>query len=85
MKILHEELARAFGFPYTVVPCVFEDMDHRGWSDELKTVNLWCWEAFGKQGETYDHRGVPHRWYQQNGHFWFRDEADMAWFKLRWQ
>ena len=85
MKVYHNEVgAKALGYPYTVIPCTFEDMTSTGWSEELKTVNLWCWEAFGEQGQPYDASGAPHRWYQQNGNFWFRDEVDVFWFRMRW-
>ena len=72
-----------YGHPYTVIPCEFADKTSSGWSEELKTVNLWCWDSFGEQGEPYN-SGWPHRWYQQKGQFWFRDEADVAWFTLKW-
>ena len=88
MKIHEIQQGQVFGHPYTVFPCEFFDYDRLSgelWrSEELRTVNLWCWEAFGEQGEPYDAPGLPHRWYQQNGQFWFRDAADVAWFKLKW-
>jgi hypothetical protein len=83
MKIHEKQLTSMRGHIYTVIPCEFEDRNNNGWSDELKTVNLWCWKSFGEQGETYN-GPESHRWYQQNGNFWFRDERDYAWFMLRW-
>lgn len=90
MKMHEMQDGQVFGHPYTVIPCEFfdcglpEDLEDLWQSEELKKVNLWCWEAFGEQGEPYDGPGVPHRWYQQKGQFWFRDAADVAWFKLKW-
>lgn len=87
--IVHEMLdGQVFGYRYNIIPCEFFDYDpltEEVWqSKDLKKVNLWCWEAFGEQGEPYDGPGAPHRWYQQKGVFWFRDAADVAWFRLKW-
>jgi hypothetical protein len=90
MKVHEMQDGQVFGHPYTVIPCEFfdyrlpEDLEDLWRSEELKKVNLWCWEAFGEQGEPYDYMGAPHRWYQQKGQFWFRDAADVAWFRLKW-
>ena len=84
MKFYDPQLGRVYNHPYNIFVGEFGDMDSAGWSEELKEVNLWCWEAFGERGEIYDGPGVPHRWYQQKGQFWFRDDADVAWFTLKW-
>ena len=86
MKVLEAQSAKFGGQIYTVVPCEFVDYEGNDlWkSEELRTVNLWCWDAFGKQGQPYDGTGCQ-RWYQQHGQFWFRDEADVTWFTLRWK
>lgn len=92
MKIQGITYAHVGGHSYTVVPCEFDDYtgnEPEMWpnlahSKDLTKVNTWCWNTFGERGEPYDGPGIPHRWYQQKGVFWFRDEKDFEWFLLRW-
>lgn len=71
--------ATVFGYPYQVI-----HYNGNEWSDEIRDINLWCWEQFGTRGEVYNTEGLPHRWYFQNNNFWFRDDFDLAWFKMKW-
>jgi hypothetical protein len=77
----HEDEGTVYGHRYKVIHWqgYEDDLD-----DELRKVNLWCWEQFGERGEVYDGPGIPHRWYYQLGNFWFRDDFDFAWFKMKW-
>jgi len=54
------------------------------WSD----MEEWCTETFGAStGSIWFKANIQapnERWYQNNGKFWFRDEADRTWFLLRW-
>lgn len=63
-----------FGEKYfTVSPLLYN------WHD----IELWCNAQFGPIPTD----GVwtrSARWYMNNQKFWFRDEADLSWFVLRW-
>ena len=56
-----------------------------GWYDKLwEDMENWCTETFGEIPE--DGVWTPGaRWYANNSKFWFRDEADLLLFTLRWQ
>lgn len=48
-----------------------------------QTMHSWCTEQFGSTPDD----GIwtsNARWYYNNARFWFRSEADLAWFMLRW-
>jgi hypothetical protein len=66
---------------YTVAPF----MAGMSWRD----MEAWCTETFGPStGSIWikSNIRIPNeRWYQNNGKFWFRSEADLSWFLLRWQ
>ncbi len=71
-----------YGRPYHVTP-----VPERGkkWGNQMR----WCDEQFGKTTSSLDfvgkRMGLPNeRWYANGAHFWFRDEADLMWFLLRW-
>ena len=56
---------------------------------EWRPIEKWCTETFGPDGgNTWDIDGtVPDpmkRWYMNNRKFWFKDEADLTLFLLRW-
>ena len=78
-KWLNAGQSTVYGYPYEVIHYNGSDTD-----TELTEINLWCWEQFGNRGEVYDGPGIPHRWYFQNNNFWFRDDFDLAWFKMKW-
>ena len=47
------------------------------------SMELWCKAQFGST--PVDGVWTPDaRWYMNNRKFWFRDEADLSWFILRW-
>jgi hypothetical protein len=65
---------------YTVAP----PMAGVSWHDMAE----WCTETFGPTTGSIWAKKTPEpleRWYQNNGKFWFRSEADQTWFVLRWQ
>jgi hypothetical protein len=85
------ELVRSSGTVYglhycTVEPRNLEWQDSRAmWEDMM----LWCQGQFGETGslwnETKNLVQEPHqRWYANDRKFWFRDEADLLMFVLRW-
>jgi len=52
---------------------------NQGWFD----MELWCNAQFGPTPN--DGVWTPGaRWYMNNSKFWFRSEADLSWFLLRW-
>jgi hypothetical protein len=54
-----------------------------GWNDMME----WCVETFGPTAPIWGESRAPvsnHRWYANNSKFWFRDEADLTLFLLRW-
>ena len=54
-----------------------------GWNDMME----WCVETFGPTAPIWGESKTPianHRWYANNSKFWFRDEADLTLFILRW-
>ena len=46
----------------------------------------WCRDTFGAStGSIWSAWQEPsERWYANNSKFWFREEADLSWFLLRW-
>ena len=71
---------------YTVEPRNLEWQENRNmWEDMM----LWCFNQFGETGslwrETKNLTPEPNqRWYANDRKFWFRDEADLLMFVLRW-
>ena len=65
---------------YTVAP----PMAGAAWRE----MYFWCEATFGPStGSIWiksNIRTPNERWYQNNGKFWFRSEADLSWFLLRW-
>jgi hypothetical protein len=55
-----------------------------GWYDKLwADMEDWCTETFGDTPK--DGVWTPDsRWYMNNRKFWFKDEADLLLFTLRW-
>ena len=51
-----------------------------------REMYVWCQETFGPStGSIWANIQEPsERWYQNNGKFWFREEADRTWFLLKW-
>jgi hypothetical protein len=65
---------------YTVAP----PMDGASWRE----IEAWCIETFGSSTGSIWGGGTNapgERWYQNNAKFWFRSQADLSWFLLRWQ
>jgi hypothetical protein len=53
-------------------------------------MELWCHKTFGETGsiwqETKNLTPTPHkRWYANNRKFWFKNQADLTMFLLRWR
>lgn len=63
---------------YTVAP----PMGLMPWSD----MSAWCIETFGPStGSIWADIQTPsERWYANNSKFWFREEADLTLFLLKW-
>ena len=79
-----------FGRPYRVFTPFGNFADNNEWfgkylanTPEIKSFIDWCFNAFGPWCEIYE-PNPPHRWYFQNGAMWFRDDADVELFLLRW-
>lgn len=59
--------------------CTDFNFYHQTW----QSMELWCAEQFGLT--PVDGVWTPNaRWYVNNRKFWFRNEADLSWFLLRW-
>jgi hypothetical protein len=91
MKIdttIHEALT-VDGHPYRVFMPFGNFETYHEWlnkymaTPEIMLVISWCVNAFGRWCEIYE-PNPPHRWYFQNGAMWFRDDADVELFLLRW-
>jgi len=53
------------------------------WDPYWHEMENWCIETFGPTPvEGIWQPGA--RWYMNNSKFWFRSEADLSWFLLRW-
>jgi hypothetical protein len=51
--------------------------------EDWHSMEIWCNAQFGPTPN--DGVWTPGaRWYMNNSKFWFRDEADLSWFLLRW-
>ena len=63
---------------YTVAPPVY--------GASWRYMAAWCTETFGAStGSIWANIQEPsERWYANNSKFWFRSEADLSWFLLRW-
>lgn len=48
------------------------------WND----LFAWCYESFGPRGDVWS--AEPHRWYANSGKLFFRDDADLTAFLLKW-
>ena len=72
---------RVYGSRYhTVQPLYLFHSEMNYW----KLMEDWCSETFGHTSA--DGVWTPNmRWYMNNSKFWFRKEADLSWFMLRWQ
>ena len=58
-----------------------------GWSltenqNTWAAMESWCIVAFGEPGDAFS--TVAERWYLNNRCFWFRNDADLTAFLLRW-
>ena len=74
---------RVAGARYLTVHPVFDfnqfDFYHQPWHD----MENWCLAQFGPTPP--DGVWTPDaRWYVNNRKFWFRAEADLTWFLLKW-
>lgn len=45
-------------------------------------IETWCHKTYGAKADPF--KLEIGRWYANNRTFWFRDERDITWFKLRW-
>ena len=56
---------------------------HGWYNPEWNEMMAWCVKTFGPTAK--DGVWTPgERWYANNSKFWFRDEADLLMFVLRW-
>lgn len=46
------------------------------------TIEKWCVQNFGHVGDPW--ADSSDRWYLNGGTFWFRNEADLTLFMLKW-
>jgi hypothetical protein len=76
---------RVYGARYYTVAPVFEFGSGHGWYNQYWNDMLkWCFDTFGPTPE--DGVWTPSaRWYANSAKFWFRNEADLTLFVLRWQ
>jgi len=85
------ELVRSTGTVYSLRYHTVE-LRNLEWQDTRRMwddMMLWCQGQFGDTGslwyETKNLVQQPHqRWYVNDRKFWFRDEADLLMFVLRW-
>lgn len=54
--------------------------DNQTWNNMVE----WCVVQFGPTGCVWDAEPYCHRWYVNNGKFWFREEEDAIMFILGW-
>ena len=88
MKLTMSE-GTVYGARYlTVLPIISQDMQAGNWNESWfnqtwHDMELWCNAQFGPTPNdgVWTHGA---RWYMNNAKFWFRDEADLSWFLLRW-
>lgn len=74
-----------YGRPYHVIRV---PNGGKEWGTQVR----WCDEQFGQTTSSITHLDGPkkrmslpdERWYSNGQHLWFRDEADLMWFLLRW-
>ena len=74
-----------YGRPYHTIPVPDRGYD---WGPQVR----WCDEQFGQTTSSITHLDGPkkrmslpnERWYTNGSYFWFRDEADLMWFLLKW-
>jgi hypothetical protein len=79
------EQSTVYGRPYYTIPVPNSGKE---WATQLR----WCDEQFGQTTSSITHAEGPkkrmslpdERWYSNGQHLWFRDEADLMWFLLRW-
>ena len=85
MKLSISE-GRVYGARYlTVLPIIGWDMQQGNWDNisDWSSMEDWCKEQFGPT--PVDGVWTPNaRWYMNDAKFWFRKEADLSWFLLRW-
>jgi hypothetical protein len=66
----------------------FDHQDQRyGLGSDTNKIILWCEQHFGPAPKWGAYPGAPDawsRWYYTGFNFKFRDEADYAFFLLRW-
>ena len=85
--VYHDNLV--MGQPYKVFQPFGSFVNNNYWFNlystnaEVEAFVDWCYNTFGSWSEYYE-SGFPHRWYFQNGNMWFRDDADVELFLLRW-
>ena len=65
---------------YSAVSCLdgWYDLGPSQWNNLL----TWCYESFGPRGDAWSAKS--HRWYANSGKLFFRDDADLTAFLLKW-
>jgi hypothetical protein len=50
-------------------------------------MEMWASTNFGPSSDVWDsfETGMGGRWYMNDRKFWFRDQADLNWFILKWR
>ena len=88
--ILERSDGQVYGARYWTVHPVLEPdwvdpQKHQTWANMM----AWIIETFGPcHGSIWGDKPTPNpgeRWYANNAKFWFREEADLLLFLLRWQ
>lgn len=61
---------------------VVELEQHTLWQINWNELDDWCKTTFGNPGDPW--KPVSCRWYYNNGKLWFRKDADLTAFVLKW-
>lgn len=71
------------GTKYYIAKPTWNPSKHGWYNQEWNDMMTWCVKMFAPTAE--DGVWTPgERWYANNSKFWFRDEADLLMFVLRW-
>lgn len=71
------------GTKYYIAKPTWNPSKHGWYNQEWNDMMAWCVKMFAPTAE--DGVWTPgERWYANNSKFWFRDEADLLMFVLRW-
>lgn len=71
------------GTKYYIAKPTWNPSKHGWYNQEWNDMTAWCVKMFAPTSK--DGVWTPdERWYANNSKFWFRDEADLLMFVLRW-